>query len=118
MLFQIAKLCVAAGVITFASWLSNKAPRLAGFIIALPLTTMLALAFSHAEYGDSVKSVAFARSVVAAVPLSLLFFVPFLMAGLLQDKMKIGFWGLYGFGLTLLAGGYIIHKVVLGWFLR
>lgn len=108
MYLTIAKIAISSCVIAFASWLSGKKPELAGFIIALPLGTMLALAFSYGQYHDPAASVKFARSILAAIPLSLLFFVPFLLA----DKIPVGFWGLYGIGFGLLVAGYFIHTLV------
>src|SRR5690606_4868662 len=48
MYWPVAKVLISACLIAFASWLSNKKPELAGFIIALPLTSLLALGFSYA----------------------------------------------------------------------
>lgn len=110
MTWQISKFLIAAGVITFTSWLSGRQPRLAGFLLALPISTMIALAFSHAEYQDSTKSVAFAKSVFLAVPLSLLFFVPFLFG----TKLHLGFWALYSSGIILLVLGYFVHTWITG----
>jgi hypothetical protein len=45
-----AKLILAATVIGYASWLSDKKPVLAGFIVALPLVSILALLFSYIEH--------------------------------------------------------------------
>ena len=42
MLFFL-KVLLAAVVIAFASWLSGKKPELSGFIIALPLASLIAL---------------------------------------------------------------------------
>ncbi len=109
MLFPILKIAISACVIAFASWLSGKKPELAGFIIALPLGTMLALLFSYAEYNDPAASIRFAKSVLAAVPMSMLFFVPFLVA----DKLPFGFWGIYGAGFALLVAGYFIHTYLI-----
>lgn len=109
MLFPILKVAIAAGVISFASWLSGKRPELAGFIIALPLSTMLALLFSYAEYRDPAATVRFAKSILVAVPVSLLFFVPFLLA----DRLPFGFWGIYAAGFALLAAGYFAHTFVM-----
>lgn len=53
MWLAIGKTIVAAVLISFVSWLSGKKTGLAGFLTALPLTTLLALAFSHMEWGDS-----------------------------------------------------------------
>jgi hypothetical protein len=105
MYWAAAKLLISAGIITFASWLSNKKPELAGFIIALPLTSLLALAFSYAQHQDAESSVRFAKSILVAVPLSLTFFIPFLLA----QKLPVGFWGLYALGIALLVIGYFTH---------
>jgi uncharacterized membrane protein YczE len=102
----IGKIIVAAILISFVSWLSGKKTSLAGFLTALPLTTLLALAFSHMEWGDSNQSVAYAKSVFVAIPVSLLFFVPFLLA----QKFNLSFWICYSSGITLLGSGYFIHR--------
>ncbi|MBU6475806.1 MAG: hypothetical protein KGL10_03525 [Alphaproteobacteria bacterium] len=112
MLPSVLKTILAAAIISFTSWLSDKKPDLAGFIVALPLTTLLTLLFSYAEYHDSAASVRFARSIFFAVPLSLLFFVPFLLA----NRLHIGFWGLYAAGIALLVFGYFAHKFILNMF--
>ena len=46
MILFIAKVIGAALIIAFASWLSGQNPKLAGFIIALPLVSLIAIAFS------------------------------------------------------------------------
>ncbi len=102
----IGKTILAAVLISFVSWLSGKKTGLAGFLTALPLTTLLALAFSHFEWGDSKQSVEYAKSVFVAVPVSLLFFVPFLAA----QKMDLNFWTCYSFGIVLLGIGYFVHS--------
>lgn len=109
-LWQIAKLVISASVISGTSWLMGKNPRLAGFLLALPISTLIALAFGQLEFSDSQKSVEFAKSVFLSVPLSLLFFVPFLFA----DRLGLGFWGLYIAGIALLGAGYLIHTSVFG----
>lgn len=108
MLFAF-KILLSASVIAFSSWLSGKKPELAGFIMALPLATLLVLPFSFLEYQDAEKTVKFAQSIFVAVPLSLLFFVPFLLA----NKLLWNFWALYGAGLILLTAGYFAHKFLI-----
>src|SRR3989304_2810024 len=103
------KIAISACVIAFASWLSNKKPDLAGFIIALPLGTLLVLLFSYAEYNDPAASIRFAKSIFVAVPMSLLFFVPFLLA----DKLPFGFWGIYAAGIALLVIGYFAPAFII-----
>ncbi|OFZ16813.1 MAG: hypothetical protein A2X86_12855 [Bdellovibrionales bacterium GWA2_49_15] len=108
MVLAIGKTILAAVLISFVSWLSGKKIALAGFLTALPLTTMLALAFSYAEWKDTTQSVNYARSVLIAVPISLLFFVPFLLA----NKLNLHFLTCYFSGVGLLAVGYFIHQAL------
>ena len=106
---MLIKTFVAALVIAFSSWLAGRKPVLAGFIVALPLTTLLVLPFSQLEWKDSANSVHFAKSIFVAVPVSLLFFLPFLFA----EKLKLGFWWLYMMGVALLVLGYFIHQALM-----
>jgi len=105
----IGKTINAAILISFVSWLSGKKVGLAGFLTALPLTTLLALAFSHMEWGDSSRSVEYAKSVFVAIPVSLLFFIPLLMA----QKFNFEFWTCYFGGIFLLGVGYFIHSYII-----
>lgn len=106
MWLAIGKIIIAAVLISFVSWLSGKKTGLAGFLTALPLTTLLALAFSHLEWGDTKQSVEYAKSVFVAIPVSLLFFIPFLLA----QKLQLSFWTCYSSGVALLGVGYFIHS--------
>lgn len=106
MWLAVGKVITASILISFVSWLSGKQTSLAGFLTALPLTTLLALAFSHLEWGNSDQSVEYAKSVFIAVPLSLLFFVPFLFA----KKIQLNFWSCYAIGIGLLFVGYLVHS--------
>lgn len=108
MVLAIAKVVLASVLISFVSWFSGKQTALAGFLTALPLTTLLALAFSQLEWGNSEQSVAYAKSVFVAVPVSLLFFVPFLFA----KRFQLSFWSCYGIGIALLLFGYFLHSVI------
>lgn len=105
----LGKILLAAIFISFVSWLSGKKTVLAGFLTALPLTTLIALAFSQLEWKDSQQSVEYAKSIFLALPLSALFFVPFL----LSHKWNLNFWTCYAAGVVLLGVGYFIHKIVL-----
>ncbi len=108
MLVFIAKTGVAALAIAFSSWLAGKKPELAGFIIALPLASILAIAFSYAEYRDPAASITFAKSILIGVPVSWLFFLPFFFA----EKFDYGFWVSYGVGLALLVVGFFVHRYI------
>ncbi len=105
MVFAI-RAVLAAALITFASWLSGKKPALAGFIIALPLTSLVSLVFSYWEYRDMDKLNAYARSILIAVPLSLVFFVPFL----LNRWLKMSFGVTMLCAIALLLAAYLVHS--------
>ncbi|MDX8402922.1 MAG: hypothetical protein R8K54_00755 [Mariprofundaceae bacterium] len=109
MSLAFAKVFIAAVVISFCSWLSGKRPELAGFMVALPITTLIVLVFSQAEWGNSDNTIRFAKSILFGIPFSLLFFIPFLLA----DKLSISFWGCYGLGLLLLVVGFFMHRAVM-----
>ena len=67
------KAVIAGTLIALASWLSEKRPELAGFIIALPITSIIALTISQVQTHDSENSIIFAKSIIIGVPLSYLF---------------------------------------------
>ena len=100
------KVIISAVLISFASWLSGKKPILAGFIIALPLSSLISLVFSYAEYRDMDKLNQYALSILVAVPLSLAFFVPFI----LNKWFKMSFPLTITSAVGLLAIAYFIHS--------
>lgn len=103
------KIVIAALVISFCSWLAGRRPDLAGFIIALPIASLIALVFSYAEYQNPVTSVNFAKSIFVGIPATLLFFIPFLLA----EKFNLSFWECYLGGIGFLIAGFFIHKTIL-----
>lgn len=100
------KLLLSSVVISASSSLAGRRPDLAGWLIALPISSMLALAFTHLEFQDTARSAAFARSILVGVPLSLTFFVPFVFS----DKLRLSFWWLYGVGLLLLTAVFFAQQ--------
>ena len=103
------KVAVAATVIVFASWLAGRKPHLAGFITALPIVSIIAIAFSYMDHKDITITASYARSIIIAVPVSWLFFLPFFFT----EKWNMGFWISYGLGLMMLIAGYFIHQYIL-----
>ena len=103
------KIFVSATLIAFTSWLAGRKPVLAGFIIALPLTSILAILFAYYEHRDMQKIDEFASSILVAVPLSLVFFVPFL----LNRWMKLGFIPTFLMALAFLVLAYFFASMVL-----
>lgn len=100
------KLLLSASVISFSSTLAGRRPDLAGWLIALPISSMIALALTQAEFRDTARSVAFARSILVGVPLSLTFFLPFVFA----DRIRLSFWWLYGMGVLCLTGAFFAQQ--------
>ncbi len=99
---------VSALLISFASWLSGRLPTLAGFFVALPLATMLVLPLSYREHGSAETSILLAKSIFVAIPISLAFFLPFLLA----NRFSLGFWQAYALGCLALPIGFFLHRAV------
>ena len=108
----LLKVLVSAFIIAFVSYLSSKKPILAGFLISIPLTSMIALAFSYLEHKDYEKTIIFAKSIFIGVPASLLFFIPFFFS----RELNLGFLTTFLMGIVFLLIGYIIHKTVGNYF--
>jgi len=107
--FFIVKIFISGLLVAFASWLAGKRPILAGFIIALPLVSILGMLFSYLEHHNMEKINQFATSIVVALPLSLVFFVPFLVNKWLKFSFTVSFLA----GIGLLTGAYYIHSLLL-----
>lgn len=107
MIWLTTKMILSGVIIAGASWLAGRRPVLAGFVIALPLMSMLAILFSYLEYKDMGKINQFAVSILTAVPLSLLFFLPFF----LNKWMKMSFGLTYLLGVVCIALAYFVHHL-------
>jgi hypothetical protein len=110
-MLTILKIFTASIVIAYASWLSNKKPELAGFIIALPIASLIALAFSYMQHGDAQSSITFAKSILVGVPISYLFFMPFFFS----ERLGNNFWLIYLSGFALLVIGFFIHSAIMNY---
>ena len=108
MVWFLTKVILSGVVIAFASHLSGQKPVLAGFIVALPLISMMSLIFSYLEYRDMEKVNTFAVSILAAVPLSLAFFIPFL----LNRWLRLNFAVTYALAFGCLALAYALHSIL------
>ncbi len=106
----LAKTILSGVIIAFASTLAGRKPVLAGFIIALPLMSILSIIFSYVQYRDMDKINQFAISIAAAVPLSLAFFLPFF----LNKWLKLNFPFTFTLAIGALGLAYMLHS----WLLR
>ena len=98
---------VSALVIGVAAWLSRRYPVTAGFVIALPLATLLVLPLAYLQHRDADSAFQMARSILVALPITILFFIPFLM------RERFSFWGAYALGCALLPVGYFVHRAIM-----
>lgn len=107
-MFFIFKVVLSGIVIASASYLAGKNPVLAGFVIALPMMSILSIAFSYYEFRDMDKINTFAVSILAGVPLSLFFFAPFV----LNRWLKMNFAMTYTSAFIFLAAAYLLHQMI------
>lgn len=105
-MIQVFQIVFSALLLTFSAWLSKKNPEAAGFLMALPLATIIVLPFSYWNHGDPENSIQFAQQILRAIPISLTFFIPFAFAG----RFQLGFWQAYALGLLLLLVSYGIFS--------
>jgi hypothetical protein len=95
----IVKLLVSATLIAIATEVAKRLPFWGAVIIALPLTSILAMSWLYAETRNNELLTQFARDIFVIVPVSLVFFAPFL----LETKTRLGFIPNLLIGLVLLA---------------
>ena len=105
-LFFAIKVFISAAVVSFASWLSGRYPATAGFVVALPITTMLVLPLSYLEHQDPHVAFVLARGIFIAIPISLTFFIPFL----LSKRFDVSFWTIYAAACCMLPIGFFVHR--------
>ena len=102
----IVKILFSVALLLAAAELAKRSTFLGAFIIALPLTSMLAMTWLYFDTRDSEKVAAFARDIFFLVPPSLLFFLPFLLA----PRSHWPFWLNFGVGVALMAGAMFAYR--------
>lgn len=95
----IAKVLISAVIIGAATEVAKRHPFWGAVIIALPLTSILAMSWLYAETRDNLLLTQFAKDIFLIVPVSLVFFLPFL----LEKKTSLGFIANMLIGLVLLS---------------
>ncbi len=95
----VAKVLVSALAIAAATEVAKRNPFWGALLIALPLTSVLAMSWLYAETRDNQLLTQFARDIFVLVPVSLVFFLPFW----LEKKTQFGFIANMALGLALLA---------------
>jgi len=95
----LAKVLLSALVIAVATEVAKRNTFWGALIVALPLTSVLAMTWLYAESRDDRLVAHFARDILMLVPVSLVFFLPFL----LERKTQLGFLPNLTVGIGLLA---------------
>lgn len=86
-------------MIVAATEFGRRSPRLGGFILSLPLVSMLAIVMLWSRDHDLATVSRFARETLMFVVCGLPLFVPLAFA----QQLGLGFWGAMAAG-TILAG--------------
>ncbi len=95
----VVKLLVSAALIAVATEVAKRLPFWGAVIIALPLTSILAMSWLYLDTRDNALVTRFAKDIFVIVPVSLVFFLPFW----LETKTQFGFVINLLLGLALLA---------------
>ena len=95
----LVRTIIAVAVIVAASEFGRRSPRLGGFILSLPLVSMLAMLMSWFRDHDIVAISRFARETLLFVACGLPFFMPLAFA----QQLGLGFWAAMLAGTVLAA---------------
>jgi TRAP-type mannitol/chloroaromatic compound transport system permease large subunit len=102
----IVKILLSVALLLTASELAKRSTFLGAVVIAMPVTSILAMTWLYWDTRDAEKVAAFAKDIFFLVPPSLLFFLPFLF----QQKSHWPFWLNFSLGFALMAGGMLIYR--------
>ena len=108
-LLFFTKILVSAVAIALATEVAKRQPFWGALIIALPLTSILAMSWLYAETRNNEQLTQFAQDIFTLVPVSLVFFLPFLLEG----KTQFGFVANMVLGLVLLAAAVLLLRRIM-----
>lgn len=93
-MLNIIKILISAILIVCASEIAKRSSFWGALIIVMPINSILSLCVYYFDTKDSARTADYAKEIFTLVPLSLVFFIPFLLAH------KTG----WSFGINILAG--------------
>ena len=96
-LWNIARIGIAAIIVVAVAELSKRYPRYGALLLSLPLISVLAFVFSWFQYRDMPAISKLAQETLVLVVLGLPFFVPFALA----NQLGLSFWASLGLGILL-----------------
>jgi hypothetical protein len=106
-LIYLIKLCLTLAVILVSSEIAKRSPSLGAFIVVLPIVSILSMTWLYWDTKDAAKVSAYAREILYLVPLSMIFFVPFVF----EQRSHWPYWlnfliGLSSMGLAFALLGF------------
>ncbi len=102
MLVYLLKLALSLAVILASGEVAKRSATLGAFIVALPLVSILSMTWLYWDTMDAAKVSAYAREIFFLVPVSLLFFLPFLF----EQRSHWPYWLNFGLGLLTMAAAF------------
>lgn len=108
----LVKLLISAAVIVLASELARRSSWLGALLIALPLTSLLAMFWLYHDTGDAKQVAQLARSIFWLVLPTLTLFLAFPWA---VDR-GWGFWRALGLGVGTSLASYAVLLLALRFF--
>lgn len=79
MMIFILKVLISSIIIAVSTEVAKRNPGFGGLILALPLTSIIAFAFMGYQNADANSLSNYAKSTLVFVPISLVFFLPFVI---------------------------------------
>ena len=103
------KILISVAILLAAAEAAKRSPFWGAVIVALPLTSMLAMLWLYWDTRDATQVSAFARDIFYLVPPSLLFFLPFLF----EPRSHWPFWLNFAVGAVLTASAMLGMRFIL-----
>lgn len=99
MILYLIKLGISLAVILASAETAKRSPTLGAIIVALPMVSMLSMTWLYWDTQNTAKASEYAREIFFLVPVSLIFFVPFLF----EPHTHWPYWLNFGIGFISLA---------------
>lgn len=96
LIWNVVRVAVVAVIVVAVAEISKRSPRLGAVLLSLPIMSILAFQFSWWQHHDLPSLSRMARDTLVLVPLSLPFFIPFVLA----ERLGWSFWGCLAAGLA------------------
>ena len=78
-MLYVFKLLLSSAIIATSTEVAKRSPALGGMILALPLVSIISYAIMGIEGADATVMSSYAKSTLIFVPISLVFFLPFVI---------------------------------------